>query len=107
MSLVPSPLKSPMPSTCKLVPTAPSVGADCTALLFMTSTSRVRVPPASRCNRMSLVPLLLKSPIAIHDPVRTDRADIELGLHPTRVHLIDQKRSRRGGRIINVDEEVG
>src|SRR5262249_18312948 len=44
---------------------------------------------------------------AVHDPVQTGRADIELGLHPTRVHLIDQEGSRPRGRTIHVDEKVG
>src|SRR5262249_22068300 len=44
---------------------------------------------------------------AVHDPIRSAHGDIELSLYPTRVHLIDEKGSRRGGRIINVDEQVG
>src|SRR5262249_25086656 len=43
----------------------------------------------------------------IHDPIRSAHGDLELSLYPARVHLIDQKLPRRGGRIINVNEEVG
>src|SRR5262249_14700997 len=43
----------------------------------------------------------------IHDPIRSAHGDLELSLYPARVHLIDQKCSRLGGRIINVDEQVG
>src|SRR5262245_12571794 len=43
----------------------------------------------------------------VHGPIRSAHRDLGLSLYPTRVHLIDQKASRSGGRIINVDEEVG
>src|SRR5262249_14623543 len=68
ISLVPSPLKSPVPSTCQLLPTTPSVGADCTALLLIERSRSVMDPMLQDVAGTVMVEVA----DAVHLPVSTD-----------------------------------